>query len=84
VALIPARPTFSTAPVARNVVSVPGRGFVALIQHVREERAVLQETGGVSVPGRGFVALIHGGEKVRAENMASLLVFQSPGGDSWL
>ena len=65
-------------------VSVPERGFVALIRLVsRLDTEAAAALGSVSVPERGFVALI----PYRADHETmprDCMAFQSPSGDSWL
>ena len=84
-ALIP--PAIGLAMAAsRQAVSVPERGFVALIPRTR---AGCVESGcaayAVSVPERGFVALIRQSQ-VGYDELAPTTTseFQSPSGDSWL
>ena len=66
----------------RYQVSVPERGFVALIL-IRGYCTERRRTA-VSVPERGFVALIRRGRIPLLTAIIVDLAFQSPSGDSWL
>ena len=67
---------------ATGTVSVPERGFVALIRLRRRDAVDDLGHTTVSVPERGFVALIRR-ELGRCFDRRST-AFQSPSGDSWL
>jgi hypothetical protein len=65
------------------IVSVPERGFVALILAYRFDIDGVEGTEqNVSVPERGFVALIRIIRPASASRQTA--AFQSPSGDSWL
>jgi hypothetical protein len=64
-------------------VSVPERGFVALIHHYVQRRIAKWQI--VSVPERGFVALILVFVEISSDvGQTGEAMFQSPSGDSWL
>ena len=62
-------------------VSVPKRGFVALIPVTERRQRYHDRLDKVSVPKRGFVALIPVGGP---HDLTAGCRFQSPSGDSWL
>ena len=64
-------------------VSVPERGFVALILRVAASVTGVRCNPDVSVPERGFVALILL-QVAPSSGPSQCEQFQSPSGDSWL